>query len=51
MLMDQGSLRRRVAEAVHQLTHRGTGLGGHGRTCVPEVVEPDVAPAHRFACA
>lgn len=25
MLIDRGSLRRRVAEAVHQLTHRGHG--------------------------
>lgn len=39
VLVEQCGLGRRVAETVHQLAHRGAGLGGHGGAGVTEVVE------------
>jgi hypothetical protein len=51
MLVDQRGLRRRVAEAVHEFSHGGAGLGGHRGAGVAEVVESEVGSADLLAGA
>jgi hypothetical protein len=49
VLIDQGSLWRRVPESVHEFAHGGAGLSRHRGARVAEVVEAKVGSSDLFA--